>query len=208
MKTFKTAIVAATTLTALTLATAPTAVALDASAGIATSYLFRGAEMSGGSAAFSADVSGSSNGLTYGVWASSGDAQTEYDLYLDYSGTAGDIGYSIGYVDYNYLDGAKSGVDTEAAGYEAYEDFEEVYIGLSFGSASVTYYDTQDSDNTYLAVGYDLGAYSLTYGDAEVDGEESTHFDVSYAVNDSLSLTVSKPEDKDAIVVASYSLPF
>jgi hypothetical protein len=196
MKTFKTAIVAATTLTALTLATAPTAVALDASASIATSYLFRGAEMASGSPAVSADVSSSSNGLTYGVWVSSGDSQTEYDLYLDYSGTAGDIGYSIGYVDYNY---ATTPVDS---------DFEEAYVGLSFGSASVTYYDEQDSDNTYLAVGYDMGAFSLTYGDIDYDGVESTHFDVSYAVNDSLSLTVSKPEGEDEIVVASYSLPF
>lgn len=197
MKTFKTAIVAATTLTALTLAAAPTALALDASASIATSYLFRGSELGTGSAALSADVSGSSNGLTYGVWVSSGDSAngTEYDLYLDYSGTAGDIGYSVGYADYNYV--ATPG-----------SDFEEVYVGLSFGSASVTYYDEQDSDNNYLAVGYDLGAYSLTYGDYDYNGEESTHFDVSYAVNDSLSLTVSKPEGNDEIIVASYSLPF
>jgi hypothetical protein len=197
MKTFKTAIVAATTLTALTLATAPTAVALDASASIATSYLYRGAELGKGEPALSADVSSGSNGLTYGVWVSSGDSAngTEYDLYADYSGTAGDIGYSVGYVDYNYV--ATPG-----------SDFEEVYVGLSFASASVTYYDEQDSDNTYLAVGYDMGPYSFTYGDIDYNGVESTHFDVSYAVNDSLSLTVSKPEDKDEIIVASYSLPF
>jgi uncharacterized protein (TIGR02001 family) len=192
MKTFKTAIVAATTLTALTLATAPTAVALDASASIATSYLFRGEEMASGSPAVSADVSSSNNGLTYGVWVSSGDSQTEYDLYVDYSGTAGDIGYSIGYVDYNYATTPET------------SDLEEAYVGLSFGPASVTYYDEQDGDGKYTVFGYDLGAYSFAYG----DNDTTTHFDVTYSVNDSLSLTVSKPEDEDAIVVASYSLPF
>jgi hypothetical protein len=40
------------------------------------------------------------------------------------------------------------------------------------------------------------------------DDETTTHFDVSYAVNDSLTLTVSEPEDADTIVVASYALPF
>ena len=187
MKTLKTAIIAAT----LTFGAAPAALAVDASASIATSYLFRGEEMNSGSPAVSADVSGSTSGLTYGIWVSSGDTQTEYDLYLDYSGAVGDIGYSVGYVDYNYATSPDE------------SDLEEIYVGLSYGPASVTYYDNQGNDDTYTVVGYEVGDFSFAYGDAD-----STHFDVSYAVNDSLSLTVSKPEDADAIVVASYSLPF
>ncbi|MGB0445347.1 MAG: hypothetical protein ACPGGC_04785, partial [Porticoccaceae bacterium] len=62
----------------------------------------------------------------------------------------------------------------------------------------------KDSDYEYTVVGYEAGAFSFAYG----DDESTTHFDVSYAVNDSLTLTVSDPEDADTIVVASYALPF
>jgi hypothetical protein len=192
MKTFNKTLIAATTIATFGLAAAPSALAVDASASIATSYLFRGAEMASGSPAVSADVSSSTGALTYGLWVSSGDSQTEYDLYLDYSGSVGDVGYSIGYVDYNY---ATTPDDS---------DLEEVYLSLSYGPVSVTKYDEQDGDGEYTVVGYDAGAFSFAYG----DNDTSTHFDVSYSVNDSLTLTVSEPEDADTIVVASYSLPF
>jgi hypothetical protein len=192
MKTFNKTLIAATTIATFGLAAAPSALAVDASASIATSYLFRGAEMASGSPAVSADVSSSTGALTYGVWVSSGDSQTEYDLYADYSGSVGDVGYSIGYVDYNYA----TTPDTS--------DLEEVYLSLSYGPVSVTKYDEQDGDGEYTVVGYDAGAFSFAYG----DDDTSTHFDVSYSVNDSLTLTASKPEDADTIVVASYSLPF
>jgi hypothetical protein len=83
-------------------------------------------------------------------------------------------------------------------------DFEEAYVSLGYGPVSVTKYDQQDSDAEYTVLGYDAGAFSFAYG----DNDTTTHFDVSYAVNDSLSLTVSEPEDADTIIVASYSLPF
>lgn len=224
MKTFNKTLIAATTIATFGLAAAPSALAVDASASVATSYLFRGAEMNSGSAAVSVDVSSSTGALTYGVWVSSGDGLNEYDLYADYSGSVGDIGYSVGYVDYNYsqptanrdlFDVAVANLDElvldEFDGDigDLSGDFEEAYIGLSYGNASVTYYDTQDADSSYLVVGYEAGALSFAYGESD-DGadSESTHFDVSYAVNDSLSLTVSKPEDVDAIVVASYTVSF
>jgi hypothetical protein len=225
MKTFNKTLIAATTIATFGLAAAPSALAVDASASVATTYLFRGAEMNSGSAAVSVDVSSSIDALTYGVWVSSGDGLNEYDLYADYSGSVGNIGYSVGYVDYNYseptsnrdiLDVIIANVDADADlgdinldDLMASGDFEEAYIGLSYGPASVTYYDTQDASSSYLVLGYEAGALSFAYGEHD-DGadSESTHFDVSYAVNDSLSLTVSKPEDVDAIVVASYTVSF
>jgi hypothetical protein len=233
MKTFNKTLIAATTIATLGLAAAPTALALDASASVATTYLFRGIEMNSGSAAVSVDVSGSTNELTYGVWVSSGDSLNEYDLYLDYSSSVGDLGYSIGYVDYNYSDIGNSVYDADVTSTalialgmlndvdvadinDAIDDamdadagFEEAYVGLSYGPLSATYYDMQDSDYDYTLIGYEAGSLSFAYGSHDFeDGTDMDHFDVSYAVNDSVSLTVSKPEDLDSVVVASYSVSF
>jgi hypothetical protein len=194
MKTFNKTLIAAATITTFGLAAAPAAVALDASASIATSYLWRGTELGNGDAALAVDLSGSTGALSYGLWVSSGDStSTEYDIYASYSGSAGDLGYSIGYASYNY---PSTGI--------GFDDSAEYIYGLSYGPASITVFDNTDTDYEYTVIGYEAGAYSFAYG----DDESMTHFDVSYAVNDSLSVTVSKPEDEDAIVVASYSLPF
>ena len=194
MKTFNKTLIAAATITTFGLAAAPAAVSLEASASLATSYLWRGTELGNGDAALAVDVSGSTGALSYGLWVSSGDStSTEYDIYASYSGSAGDLGYSIGYASYNY---PSTGI--------GFDDSAEYIYGLSYGPASVTIFDNTETDYEYTVIGYEAGAYSFAYG----DDESMTHFDVSYAVNDSLSLTVSKPEDEDAIVVASYSLPF
>jgi hypothetical protein len=208
MKTFNKTLIAAATLTTFGLAAAPAAVALDASASIATSYLWRGTELGNGSAALAVDLSGSAGAVSYGLWVSSGDNEvaeaeggdatntgsTEYDIYASYGGSVGEIGYSIGYASYNYPSVMKSGNDSD-----------EYIYGLSYGPASVTVYDEREGNAEYTVVGYEAGAYSFAYGDH--DGGD-THFDVSYAVNDSLTLTVSEPENADTIVVASYTLPF
>jgi len=248
MKTFNKTLIAAATITTFGLAAAPAAVALDASASVSTSYLWRGMELGSGTPAVTGDLSYSTGGLTVGLWVSSGDTTTgytstgtvhtldveevvaveddpdtaddetvaavapvdgdlavateanlstgtEYDFYASYSGSVGGLGYSIGWAQYNYQGSSA--------------DIEEMIYGLSYGPASITVYDNADDDYEYTVIGYEAGAYSFAYGDETADnGDERTHFDVSYAVNDSLSFTVSKPEDEDAIVVASYSLPF
>ena len=195
MKTFNKTLIAAATLTTFGLAAAPAAVALDASASIATSYLWRGTELGNGDAALAVDLSGSTGAISYGLWVSSGDATlgTEYDIYASYGGSVGEIGYSVGYASYNY---PSSDI--------GFDDAAEYIYGLSYGPASVTVYDEKGGNYEYTVVGYEAGAYSFAYG----DNETTTHFDVSYAVNDSLTLTVSEPEDADTIVVASYALPF
>jgi hypothetical protein len=200
MKTFNKTLIAAATLTTFGLAAAPAAVALDASASIATSYLWRGLDLGAGDPALAVDLSGSTGAISYGLWVSSGDATlgTEYDLYASYGGSVGEIGYSVGYASYNYPS-SKIGFDDAA----------EYIYGLSYGPASVTVFDGKGSDYEYTVVGYEAGAFSFAYGDEDDGaGAERTHFDVSYAVNDSLTLTVSEPEDADTIVVASYALPF
>jgi hypothetical protein len=198
MKTFNKTLIAAATLTTFGLAAAPAAVALDASASVATSYLWRGTELGNGDAALAVDLSGSNGAISYGLWVSSGDALngTEYDLYASYAGSVGEIGYSVGYASYNYP-ATETGFDDNA----------EYIYGLSYGPASYTVYDEKGGEGEYTVIGYEAGAFSFAYGDNNVD-EMPDHFDVSYAVNDSLTLTVSEPEDADTIVVASYTLPF
>jgi len=204
MKTFNKTLIAAATLTTFGLAAAPAAVALDASASIATSYLWRGTELGNGDAALAVDLSGSTGAISYGLWVSSGDStmtadgtdvegSTEYDIYASYGGSVGEIGYSVGYASYNY--------PTTNVGFD---DAAEYIYGLSYGPASVTVYDEKGGEGEYTVFGYEAGAYSFAYG----DNESTTHFDVSYAVNDSLTLTVSEPEDAETIVAASYALPF
>ena len=197
MKTFNKTLIAAATLTAFGLAAAPAAVALDASASVATSYLWRGKELGAGDAALAVDLSGSTGAVSYGLWVSSGDSSsTEYDLYASYGGSVGAVGYSVGYAKYEYSSNAVSQVS-------------DYIYGLSYGPASVTIYDNTANDDEYTVVGYEAGAYSFAYGEHDGgDNDGLTHFDVSYAVNDSLSLTVSDSDDNDTIVVASYTLPF
>lgn len=197
MKTFNKTLIAAATITTFGLAAAPAAVSLEASASLATSYLWRGLELGNGDAALAVDLSGSTGAVSYGLWVSSGDntGGTEYDLYASYGGSVGDIGYSIGYASYNY--------PTTGVGFD---DNAEYIYGLSYGPASVTVFDQKDGDGEYTVIGYEAGAFSFAYGDHDAD--DLQHFDVSYSVNDSLSLTVSKMDGQDANVVATYSLPF
>ena len=196
MKTFNKTLIAAATLTTFGLAAAPAAVALDASASLATSYLWRGTELGNGDAALAVDVSDSMGALSYGLWVSSGDSDsTEYDLYASYGGSVGAVGYSVGYAKYEYSANGES-------------QLSDYIYGLSYGPVSVTIYDDTNSDYEYTVVGYEAGAYSFAYGEHENGEGDMSHFDVSYAVNDSLSLTVSDSDDNDTIVVASYTLPF
>jgi hypothetical protein len=196
MKTFNKTLIAAATLTTFGLAAAPAAVALDASASLATSYLWRGTELGNGDAALAVDVSDSMGALSYGLWVSSGDSDsTEYDLYASYGGSVGAVGYSVGYAKYEYSANDES-------------QLSDYIYGLSYGPVSVTVYDDTNSDYEYTVVGYEAGAYSFAYGEHENGEGDMSHFDVSYAVNDSLSLTVSDSDDNDTIVVASYTLPF
>jgi hypothetical protein len=199
MKTFNKTLIAAATLTAFGLAAAPAAVALDASASVATSYLFRGVEQSeAGDAALAVDLSDSTMGVTYGVWISSGagDLGTEHDYYASYAGSVGEIGYELGLVDYNY----------QTAG----NDMEETYVSLSYGPLSVAQYEDSGSTADYTVVSYEAGAYSVSYGEStNAAGANTNHTDVSYSVNDSLSLTLSDSDaEEDVIFVATYSLPF
>jgi hypothetical protein len=219
MKTFNKTLIAAATITTFGLAAAPTALALDASASVATSYLWRGLDLGSGTPALSADVSGSTGGFSYGLWVSSGDtgAGTEYDLYASYGGEIGGLSYSLGRAQYNY---PTNDADAAADGFQAAELEDNIY-SLSYAGVTATVYDAVDSDfdAAYNTLSFDLGPVGVLLGDHDNQLDDGTgemsHVDLTYSVNDSLSFTVSTiisssfPADEtDTTVVASYTLPF
>jgi hypothetical protein len=202
------------------MAAAPAALAnVEASATVATSYLWRGFDLGTGTGSISADAVYSTGGFSAGVWVGSGDTKdgTEYDLFASYGGELGALGYSIGYAEYNYPTNDTDGDPTN--GFGSKEDSEEYIYSLSYAGVSATHYDAKDGDGSYNTLGFDLAGFGVLLGDHDRQGdaanEEMSHLDLSYGVNDSLTFTVStiisssSPADEaDTTVVASYSLPF
>ncbi|MDX8377721.1 MAG: hypothetical protein R8L53_06825 [Mariprofundales bacterium] len=102
--------------------------------GVFSQYMWRGMQASP-SASLQGDLGvDAGNGLSANVWFSSplgnnavGGNVTEFDFTTDYSGEFAGISYSLGAIAYTYMN--------NAAGNAA-----EVYLGLGYGSASVTYY--------------------------------------------------------------------
>jgi hypothetical protein len=191
-----------------------------ASASVASMYLWRGKDLgadggSPGLAAVSGDLTASMGGAYAGVWTSSGDGDDgqEYDLYLGFGGEAEDFSYDISVWTYVYPDG------TDDSGEGNTFAASELILSAGFMGASASYYYTlssNDSEYSYLTLGYGVDAYSATLGMAMDDVDSGyTHLDLSYAYNDSLAFTVSKVIDEetedsvddDIKVVVSYSLP-
>lgn len=211
MKTLKKvlplSVAAAVTLGALA---APAMAEVEASVGLATTYLFRGLDLGGGSPAFSGDLSYShDSGVYASVWTSSGDDSlgTEYDLIAGWGGEFGGVGVDIGLVNYVYPNS-----DVEVG------DFSEAYLGLSIADLSFYYYDNIAGapGDAYYTVSYAMGKYSAAIGQYSADAADSdyTHLDLSYAYNDNVSLTLSTMLDEDTesatndtTLVLSYSMP-
>lgn len=196
MKTFNKTLIAAALVTTGAAAQAE----VSGGAAIASSYLWRGFDLSAGSAVVSGSLDYSSEvGIYAGIWGSSGDDTygTEYDLYVGYAGEAGDFSYDIGYVDYNY---------PSCPGGPENCDFEEYYASVGFGAFGVTAYD--GDGYTYVAAGYDFADFNLTYGQWSTDG---SHLDLTYSMGD-LAFTFSQAFDdavysEEAQFVVSYSIP-
>lgn len=186
---------------------------VSASVGVASSYLWRGADLGtnsdgngAGTPAVWGDINYSASGFTGGVWVSSGDATlgTEYDLYLGYGGEVEDFSYSVTLVNYLYPES-----DIHAG------DVSDLVLGVGYGPVSLTYYDNiaGASGYTYTTVAADAGDFSFLLGFNDGAEDDRQHFDISYSFNDNLSFTLSNVIDSDAAdnddstVVVSYTLP-
>jgi len=132
---------------------------------------------------------------------------TEYDLFIGYAGSVGEVTYDIGYATYSY--------PTAGSTHDQPGSLAEYIYSVGYGPASVTVFDDTKSSYTYTAVGYDAGDFSFTYGEHDGGADNQSNLDISYAVNDSLSLTMSTvldsddtSDDAETTFVASYSLAF
>jgi len=179
---------------------------VSANVALTTNYIWRGTTQNMEDPAIQGGFDyAAESGAYAGVWGSSvdfgGDESTEIDFYAGYGFSAGSVDLDLGVIAYTYHGG------DDAAG-----DFEEIYLGASFGSFGLTYSVGLDdaNDNIELSYGYDFSGASLglTYGDydsfsyysASVSGETKSGlgWDVTFADTDvdnsdaQVALTLSK----------------
>ncbi|MFT6655492.1 MAG: hypothetical protein ACJAWI_002265 [Marinomonas primoryensis] len=143
---------------------AASALELTGNVALTTDYIWRGVSQTDGSPAiqggFDADFG---NGVYAGVWGSNvdfaddSDESLELDIYGGWAGEFNGVGVDVGVIHYAY---PTSGTET---------DFTEVYVGATFGPASLTQYFGVDlgSDDigdyrlgNYTDLGLDLGEYN------------------------------------------------
>lgn len=217
MKTLSKAVAIASLVSASALTAQVANAEVEVSAGLATTYLWRGTDLGGAAFSAAADYSHES-GAYAGLWASSGDAElgNEYDLYVGYALEAGPVSVDVSVATYTYSSSADDSAGSPG-------ENSEFILGLGVADASLGYITSlQDQDYQYITLGYSVAGVDLTYGMSDDGaGAEYSHFDVSYGLSDELAITVSKPIDnssdavkaagddidEDTIVVLSYSLP-
>ncbi|MGH1461436.1 MAG: TorF family putative porin [Neptuniibacter sp.] len=150
---------------------------LSANLGAMSDYWFRGFDQAGADGG--ASISGGldyehESGVYVGTWLASLPGDVEYDLYAGYAGSAGDLGYSIGFTGFYYdeFDG----------------DFEEINLGLSYGPISLSHNIGEFDDGAGFKEDYTFtsitgeyeGAY-LTYG-AYGDEADGDYFELGYGL--------------------------
>lgn len=205
---------------------------VGADAQVASTYLFRGLDLSDGNAQVSGTLMYTHDASSvYGsAWgSSSGDGSQEYDLALGWSPEFNGFKLDLGAVTYVYPGAAD---DTDNATKET-----EAYLGMGYGWFEFYYYDnvasalgdTHGYEYYAFNFNFDKLAFVLGYADPnEADAQDwddnYVHLDFSYAFNDNLTFTVSKivsvddeatdedtagdaAIDDDALFVVSYNLP-
>lgn len=189
---------------------------LSASVGISNMYLFRGSNLSDGSAHISGSLDLDSGvGLYTGVWAASGDdgLGQEYDLYAGYAtDITEDVSFDIGVVNFIYPEQDKTVSQT------GFADFSEAYASISGYGASLYYVDNIAGapGYTYTSLSYGYGPVSATVGQNSTDTSDNTHLDLTFQFNDEVSFTASTFVDveddtatrKSTLIQVSYSKSF
>ena len=204
------------------------AIEVTGNIGVTSDYIWRGNTQSSGDASVSGGLDADlGNGLAVGTWvgslgdsrttdangvvSASDDANYELDVYASYSFEVSGVGVELGYIYYAY-----PGVADDDS------DFEDMYISLGYGPASLSYYEMIDAENaakdaseaTYLSVDYELalpGDFTATlhYGNEEFDDETPDDEDTSVSISkDAFTFTVSDDEGDDTRAIVSYGLSF
>ncbi|HEY6528387.1 MAG TPA: TorF family putative porin [Cellvibrionaceae bacterium] len=194
---------------------------VSASVGVANMYYWRGLDLGTGDPQVSGDLKFSEAGFYAGAWGGSGDSVggTEYDLYLGYGSTIGELfKYDFSLWTYAYPSAPETaelpdGTIVPLDPFNEPGELSEAVVTLGVGPVSVTY-----MDNIAGATGYWYGTISATfdkftilYGIHETD---MAHVDLSYAYNDRLSFKIGQvvddvdgAYDNDPKFIVSYSLP-
>ncbi len=228
----KKTVIASAVAAASVMAPAIASAEVSGSLGIASMYLWRGQDVSAGTA----NVSGSLDfttemGFYAGSWVSSagtpvfgttdgtdivGTTSTETDFYAGFGGEAGGLSYDISYWTYVYPE-----ADVGAG------ELAELIASVGMAGFTFTGYvsanDLSDSDeenfgdDLYFTLGYEYEAFGVTVGTWDLDADDSnyTHVDLSYSPVENLTFTVSKvvdsdefapvTDDQDPLFVVGYS---
>ena len=190
----KNSIVLATAVAAV-LTSGVAAADLSANASIFSNYIWRGVTQTADEASGQGGIDWSDDSGVYaGTWLSNLDGSSGYemDVYAGYAGEAGDIGYDVGVITYQYP------IDTSL-------NFTELYASGSFSGITVGAAltvdkagDGDDTDDIYLHAGYDFAMNGVDYGvyvgdysfDADSSGDYS-HYGASLS-KDGFSFAVDK----------------
>ncbi|RZA07528.1 MAG: histidine kinase [Moraxellaceae bacterium] len=191
---------------------------VGASVGVSNMYYWRGLDLGTGDPQVSGDLKFSESGFYAGVWGGSGDSVggTEYDLYVGYGSTIGDIfKYDFSLWTYTYPSAPEA--DEDGFPLDPFNEpgeLSEAVLTLGVGPVSVTY-----MDNIAGATGYWYATISATFDKFTVlygqhESAFGAHVDLSYAYNDRLTFKLGQVvDDEDGAVdndpkfIASYSLP-
>lgn len=221
----KKTLIASTVAAASVVAPSMAAAEVSGSLGIASMYLWRGQDVSAGTANVSGSLDYTTDvGFYAGSWVSSagtsvnaaGTTSTETDFYAGFGGEAGGLSYDLSYWTYVYPE------DDVGAG-ELAEFIASVGMaGFTFsGYVSANNLSNSDKENLgddlYFTLGYEYDAFGVTVGTWDLDADDSnyTHVDLSYSPVDNLTFTVSKvvdsdefapvTDDQDPLFVVGYS---
>ena len=190
---------------------------VSSSASLASMYLWRGQDISNQKPALSGDITYSHDSGAYAsLWISSEGASGSYesDWTIGYSGSAGDMGYDVGYYKFWYPEMDDGGHPQTFADAGA-----EVYLGLTYKDFGFKAFLDAKGDKTYkyYTLSYSYGVFSALVGISDDDDNDADykHLDISYAATDRLSFTVSKPIARGSsgaiefapLMMLSYSIP-
>lgn len=171
----------------------PASAELQVGAGAANLYLYRGADVSEGSARVYGNLGYQfDNGFHLGIAGSSYSKESqEYELGIGYQFDLNDFTFDVGAVNYVY-----PGVNTA----DSLGDESEFYVSAQYKGLTAAYFKNiagLDSGYHYFSVSYQYEKFGALVGtvnqqeNAVVD-QNYTHLDLSYAVNDRLNFKLSK----------------
>jgi len=226
MKTLSKAVAIASLLSAGVMSANMANAEVEASASIASSFLWHGQNLSGGEGVVAGSLDWYNDAGAYaGVWSGSGDTKadgyggSETDLYVGYAGEAGDLSFDIMYATYLY-----NQEDTDGNVNNDINDIAEVIVTLGYDAFSVSVAKNTDTDKNgdylFATLGMEAGDFAFTLGN--ISGSEENYYgtdysyvDAAYAYNDAITFTFSQIVDQDVAdtysdggqFVVSYSLP-